>query len=85
MEEAPSRVPEGSGNPGIGIATLAAERLAAVYEDFTGEAFEVSRKRGRDAPARFVECGLGIVAPEATEANIRTALRHAVKVLNLLR
>ena len=82
LEKAPSRIPAGSGSPGIGIAKFAAEKLAAVYEDFTGEKFQVSGKRGRDAPARFVECALRTVAPEVTEANIRTALRHAVKVLN---
>lgn len=81
LEEAPSRIPEGSGSPGIGIAKFAAEKLAAVYEEFTGEKFQVSGKRGQDAPARFVECALRTIAPEVTEANIRTALRHAVKVL----
>ncbi len=82
LEEAPSRIPEGSGSPGIGIAKIAAEKLAAVYEEFTGEKFQVSGKRGRDAPAKFVECALRTIAPEVTEANIRTATRYAVKVLN---
>lgn len=82
LEDAPSRVPKGSGRPVIGIAKIAAEKLAAVYENFTGELFQVSNKSNLDAPVRFVEYALGIVAPEATDANIRTALRHAVKVLN---
>ena len=66
----------------MGIAKFAAEKLAAVYEEFTGKTFHVSGKRGRDVLARFVECALRIVAPETTDAYIRTALRHAVKVLN---
>ena len=82
LEEAPSRVPTGSGRPDMGLGKFAAEKLAAVYEDFTGEKFQVSGKRGRDAPARFVEYALKAIAPEVTDANIRTALRHAVKVLN---
>jgi hypothetical protein len=81
LEEAPSRIPAGSGIPGIRIAEFAAEKLAAVYEDFTEEKFHVSGKRGQDAPARFVECGLRTIAPEVTDANIQTALRPAVKVL----
>ncbi len=82
LEEALSRVPTGSGRPGIEIAKSAAVKLAAVYENFTGEKFQVSGKRGRDAPARFVECALRTIAPEVTEANIRTARGYAVKVLN---
>ncbi len=82
LEEAPSRVPTGSGRPDIGLAKFAAEKLAAVYEDFTGEKFQVSGKRGRDAPARFIEYALKTNVPEVTDAHIRTALRHAVKVLN---
>ncbi len=82
LEEAPSRVPTGSGRPDMGLGKFAAEKLAAVYEDFTGEKFQVSGKRGRDAPARFVEYALKTIVPEVTDANIRTALRHAVKVLN---
>ena len=64
------------------LAKFAAEKLAAVYEDFTGENFQVSKKHGREGPARFVEYAFRTIAPEVTEANIRTALRHAVKVLN---
>ena len=75
-------MPTGGGRPDTEIAKFAAAKLAAVYEDFTGEKFQVSGKRGRDAPARFVECALRTIAPEVTEANIRMALRHAVKVLN---
>ena len=77
-EDALKRLPTGSGAPSIGVMRQAAIQLAEIYEGHTGREFHVSKKRGHDAAARFVETALTSLFPKATGANIRTALKYAV-------
>jgi hypothetical protein len=55
----------------------AADRLAGLWEQYTGRRFTISRKRGKDEAATFVRKALKMLMPGATRANIATALRFA--------
>jgi len=82
IEEAPARVPREDGRPDISFAKMAAATLADIFEELTDTRFQVSEKSHRQESRQFVECGVRVIVPDATDANVRTALRHAAQVLN---
>jgi hypothetical protein len=74
-----------SGRPSHWFLNQAAMDLIWVWEQWTGTKFVVSRKKGSDVPVRFVEAALKMLASEAKENEIGTAIRNARQRLNVMK